>query len=184
MVGKQWHALCNSHCVPNPRRPPRSNPLFLLFVRSRLPLPIGCVSSGPRERQEEPTDIVVPLARARTETKKQAVEGEWDKCFNCSRNADSLGKCVLCRKVWVVNANKELGSYCPSRIGTTQIRWPFLDKCGRHLPGGSLEDPCWRLGSIIQACIHGFVCLFRGEHRSKGREWAGGGGGRVMEMQG
>ena len=70
MVGKQWHALCNSHCVSNPRRPPRSNPLFPLFVRSRLPPPIGCVSSGPREQQEEPTNIVVPLARARAETKK------------------------------------------------------------------------------------------------------------------
>lgn len=47
VVGKQWHALCDSHCSSNPRRRPRCNPRFLLFVRSWLPPPIGCVSFGP-----------------------------------------------------------------------------------------------------------------------------------------
>lgn len=47
VVEKQWHALCDSHCSSNLRRPPCCNPLFLLFVRSRLPPLIGCVSFGP-----------------------------------------------------------------------------------------------------------------------------------------
>lgn len=47
-VEKQWHALCDSHCFTNPRRPSPSNPLFLSFVRSWLHPSIGCVSFGRR----------------------------------------------------------------------------------------------------------------------------------------
>ena len=47
IIEKQWHALFDSHCSSNPRRPPCFNPLFLLLVRSQLPPPIGRVSFGP-----------------------------------------------------------------------------------------------------------------------------------------
>lgn len=89
VVEKQWHALCDSHCSPNPRRPPCCNPLFLLFVRSWLPPPIGCVSFGPGTLRRPDQHGRASCQKDREERKR-----EWEKCFNCCKNLDSLGKFV------------------------------------------------------------------------------------------
>lgn len=89
VVEKQWHALCDSHCSSNPRRPPCCNPLFLLFVRSWLPPPIGCVSFGPGTLRRPDQHGHASCQKDREERK-----GEWEKCFNCCKNLDSLGKFV------------------------------------------------------------------------------------------
>lgn len=87
VVEKQWHALCDSHCSSNPRRPPCCNPRFLLFVRSWLPPPIGCVSFGPGTLRR-------PDQHGCSPCQKDREEREWEKCFNCCKNLDSLGKFV------------------------------------------------------------------------------------------
>lgn len=69
-------------------RPPRCNPLFLLFVRSWLPPPIGCVSFGPGTLRQ-------PDQYGRASCQRDGEErGEWEKCFNCCKNLDCLGKLV------------------------------------------------------------------------------------------
>lgn len=89
VVEKQWHALCDSHCSSNPRRPPSCNPLFLLFVRSWLAPPIGCVSFGAGTLRRPDQHGRASCQKDREERKR-----EWEKCFNCCKNLDSLGKFV------------------------------------------------------------------------------------------
>lgn len=89
VVEKQWHALCDSPCSPNPRRPPRRNPPFLLFVRSWLPLPIAYVSFGPGTLRWPDQHGRVSCQEDGEERKR-----EWEKCFNCCKNSDCLRKFV------------------------------------------------------------------------------------------
>lgn len=86
-VEKQWHALCDSHCSSNPRRPPSSNTLFPLFVRSWLPSPIGFVIFGAGTPGQPTWLRLLPKGERRKEEGKK-------KCFNCYKNPDSLGKSV------------------------------------------------------------------------------------------
>jgi len=143
VVEKQWHALCDSHCFANPRRPPCCNPLFLLFVRSQLLPPIGCVSFGPgtlrRPDQYGRASCQKGLGRKEEGLRKKSliaarIRTDWENLFEESvgDRTEEKWKVALWSSRLSCTSTFDLCGRCSSlglaHPGTTVEKWEPLQK--------------------------------------------------------